>query len=61
MTALLPSKEEGTHMHAAVTHRRRLEGLREHWVRDVAEGADVAGQVCQPERPRKIAKELKEA
>ena len=36
---------------AAMTHRHSLEGLRAHQVCGIAERADLAGQVVQPQRP----------
>ena len=40
---------------AAMTHRHSLEGLRAHQVCGIAERADLAGQVVQPQRPRQVA------
>ena len=59
--AFLRGEEEVADVHAPVTHRRRLQGLRQHQVRRVAERAKVRLQIRHPERSRKVAQVLEEA
>ena len=61
LSALLLSEKESADVHAPVTHRRRLQGLRQHQVRGVAERADVGGEVPEPERPGKVAEVFEQA
>ena len=61
LSALLLSEKESADVHAPVTHRRRLQGLRQHQVRGVAERADVGGEILEPERPGKVAEVFEQA
>ena len=59
--AFLPEEVEVADMHAAMAHRRALEGpLPRYEVRGEAERAHIGGHVRQPERAREVAEELEQ-
>ena len=57
----LLGEEEVADVGAAVAHRRAQEGPREGRRGRDAERADVARQVCEPQRPRQLAQVLEQA
>ena len=59
--AFLSEEVEVADMHAAMAHRRALEGpLPRYEVRGEAERAHIGGHVRQPERAREVAEELEQ-